>query len=61
MRNVFSLHVETKVSLAIIGVVVVIFLITIFTSLDNFNKFTEQINQYEEIRIETGPQREDGI
>jgi len=55
MRNVFSLHVETKVSMAIIGIVVVLFLITIFKSLDNFNKFTERINQYEEIRSKTNP------
>jgi len=55
MRNVFSLHVETKVSLAIIGIIVVIFLITIFKSLDDFNKFTDRINQYEKIRIETNP------
>jgi hypothetical protein len=54
MRNIFSLHVETKVSLAIIGMTVVIFLITVFKSLDNFNKFTERINQYEEIRVEKG-------
>jgi len=51
MRNVFSLHVETKVSMAIIGVVVVIFLITIFKSLDNFNKFTERINTYDSIVV----------
>jgi len=49
MRNIFSLHIETKVSLVIIGVVVIIFLITIFKSLDNFNKFTERINQYDKL------------
>jgi len=47
MRNIFSLRIETKVSLAIIGIVVVIFLITVYKSLDNFNKFTERINQYD--------------
>ena len=46
MRNVFSLHV---------GIVIVIFLITIFKSLDNFNKFIDRMNQYEEIRVEEGP------
>jgi hypothetical protein len=61
MRNVFSLHVETKVSLAIISVVVVIFLITVFKSLDNFNKFTEQINQYEEVRGKTNSQGENSL
>lgn len=52
MRNVFSLHIETKVSLTIIMIFVVIFLVTIFKSLDNFNKFTERINQYETIRVQ---------
>jgi hypothetical protein len=47
MRNIFSLRIETRVSLAIIGIVVVIFLITVYKSLDNFNKFTERINQYD--------------
>jgi hypothetical protein len=61
MRNIFSLHIETKVSLAIICVVAIIFLITIFKSLDNFNKFTDRMNTYEEIRSKTSPQREDGI
>jgi hypothetical protein len=61
MRNIFGLRVETKVSLAIIGVVVVIFLITVFKSLDNFNKFTEQINQYEEVRGKTNSQGENSL
>ncbi len=55
MRNVLLLRIETKVSLAIIGIVVAIFLFTIFKSLDNFNKFIEQINQYEEIRMQKNP------
>lgn len=49
MRNVFSLQVETKVSVTIIIIVVIIFLITIFKSLDNFNKFIDRINTYEEV------------
>jgi len=49
MRNIFSLHIETKVSLAIISIVVIVFLITIFKSLDNFNKFTERITQYDNL------------
>ena len=52
MRNILGLKVETKVSLAIVIMVVIIFLITIFRSLDNFNKFTNRINQYEELRFE---------
>jgi len=51
MRNIFSLQVETKVSLAIITMAVIIFLITVFKSLDNFNKFIDRLNaeqtQYE--------------
>jgi hypothetical protein len=34
---------------------VIIFLITIFKSLDNFNKFMDRINTYEEIRVQTNP------
>jgi len=55
MRNIFSLRIETRVSLAIIAGIAIIFLITIFKSLDNFNKFIEQINQYEEIRVQKNP------
>jgi hypothetical protein len=43
MRNLFSLHVETKVSLFIITIVVIIFLVTIFKSLDSFNEFINTI------------------
>jgi uncharacterized protein YoxC len=57
MRNIFSLHVETRVSLAIITMAIIIFLITVFKSLDNFNKFIDRINQYEEIRVPEGSQR----
>lgn len=55
MRNVFSLQLETKVSLAIVLIAVVIFLLTIWKSLDNFKRFTNEINQYEKIRIQTNP------
>jgi uncharacterized protein YxeA len=55
MRDVFSVQIETKVSLAIILIVVIIFLITVFKSLDNFNKFINRINQYEEVRVQTNP------
>lgn len=53
MRDVFSLNVETKVSLAIIIIFVIIFLVTVFKSLDNFNRFNDRMNQYEEIRVKT--------
>lgn len=53
MRNVLGLKVETKVSLIIVIIVVIIFLITIFRSIDIFNKFINRINQYyEELRVE---------
>jgi len=55
MRNIFSLHVETKVSLAVITMAVIIFLITVFKSLDNFNKFIDNINKYETVRVQTNP------
>jgi uncharacterized protein YoxC len=55
MRNILSLKIETRVSIAIIFIVVVIFLITIFKSLDNFYKFNEEINQYEKIFIKKNP------
>jgi len=59
MRNIFSLQVETKVSLAIIIIAVIIFLVTIFKSLDNFDRFINRFNvedaQYEEMRPEESP------
>ncbi len=55
MRNIFSLHIETKVSLVIILIIVIIFLVTIFKSLDNFNEFSNRINQYEKIRVQESP------
>ncbi len=54
MRNIFSLQIETKVSLGIVLIFVVIFLVTVFKSVSSFNKFTEQINQYEELRVPKG-------
>jgi len=60
MRNVFSLQVETKVSLAIIIIAVIIFLVTIFKSLDNFDRFINRFNTSndydEEICVEKSPQ-----
>lgn len=59
MRNVFSLQLETKVSLAIVLIAVIFFLLTAWKSLDNFNKFIDRINieqsGYEKIRIQTNP------
>lgn len=55
MRNIFSLHIETKVSLVIITIIIIIFLVTIFKSLDRFNDFTNRINQYEKIRVQESP------
>lgn len=55
MRNVFSLQLETKVSLAIVLIAVIFFLLTIWKSLDDFKEFNERINQYEKIRVEKSP------
>lgn len=54
MRNILGLKIETKVSLAIVLMFVVIFLFTVFKSVKSFNKFSEQINDYEKLRIEKG-------
>jgi len=50
MRNLLSLHIETKVSVAIILIAALIFLVTIFKSMDNFKKFNKEITQYEKMR-----------
>lgn len=59
MRNIFSLQIETKISLVIITIAVIIFLVTIFKSLDNFDKFINQFNaedvQYKEMHLEENP------
>lgn len=56
MRNILLIQLETKVALSIVLIAVIIFLITLFKSIDDFNKFIEQLNirgaQYEEIRIQ---------
>ena len=59
MRNILLIQLETKVALSIVLIAVIIFLITLFKSIDDFNKFIEQLNirgaQYEEIRIQKNP------
>lgn len=57
MRNLLGLKIETKVSLFIVLMFVAIFLIAVFRSVDSFNKFTDQINQYEELRFEKSIKR----
>lgn len=56
MRNILLIQLETKVALSIVLIAAIIFLITLFKSIDDFNKFIEQLNirgaQYEEIRIQ---------
>ncbi len=44
MRNILLLQLETKVALAIIAIVVIIFLVTIFKAVNNFNGFINQLN-----------------
>lgn len=58
MRNILVVQLETKVSLAIIAVVVIIFLITLYKSVGSFNKFIDQLNigeRNEKIRIQENP------
>lgn len=57
MRNILSLKIETKVSLFIVLIFVAIFLVAVFRSVHSFNNFTNQINQYEELRFEKGIKR----
>jgi hypothetical protein len=54
MRNILGLKIETKVSLVIVLIFVIIFLIAVFKSIDNFKKFNDRINQYEELRVQKG-------
>lgn len=54
MRNVFLIHLETKVALIIIFIAVVIFLIVVSKSFTSFYKFIDEVENrsYEEIRIQ---------
>jgi len=51
MRNLLGLKIETKLSLFIVVIFVAIFLFTIFKNMDNFNKFINMMDRYEELRI----------
>jgi len=52
MRNIISIQLETKVSLAIIAIVAIFFIALLYKSVSSFNKFIYQTNvQYEEVRI----------
>lgn len=42
MRNILLLQLETKVALTIIAIVVIIFLVTIFKGIADFNEFISQ-------------------
>lgn len=58
MRNVLVVQLETKVSLTIVAIVVIIFLIMLYKSVDSFNKFINQLNIgeiNEEIRLQKSP------
>jgi hypothetical protein len=39
MRNIFSLQIETKISLAIVIIMAIIFVVAVFKSLDKFEEF----------------------
>ncbi len=55
MPNVLRTHLETKVGILIILVVIAIFLFVIYKGLNYFNKSINKINfQNEEIRVEEG-------
>ena len=58
MRNILLVQLETKVALAIIMIVIIIFMITIFKSINSFNKFIEQQSlriNYEKVRLQKNP------
>lgn len=44
MRNILLLQLETKVALTIIAIVVIIFLVTIFKAVGDFNEFISHLN-----------------
>lgn len=52
MKNLLSLKIETKVSLVIVAIFAIVFFATILKNIHSFNKFINQINQYEELRVE---------
>ncbi len=58
MRNILLIQLETKVAIGIILIVIIIFMVTIFKSVDNFNKFINQQSlrgDYEKARIQKNP------
>ena len=59
MRNILGLKIETKVSLVILFIVVAIFIITVFNSLNTFKEFTNKMDKemtdYEKVRIKKSP------
>lgn len=52
MRNVTGLKVETRIGIIIVIFTVTVFLVTIFKSLDIFDKFIDRINLYEQIQTQ---------
>lgn len=54
MRNIFGLKIETKASLLIVLICVIIFLVAVFRNVNSFNKFSNQMEDYEKLRIEKG-------
>jgi len=53
MPNIHRLQLETKVSLAIVAIVIAILLFVLYKGIINFNKVIDRVNvQYEEIRVE---------
>lgn len=54
MRNLLGLKIETKISLAIVMLILIFFLVTVFKSVKSFDEFIDRINQYEELRVKKG-------
>lgn len=53
MPNIRRLQLETKVSLAIIAIVIAILLFVLYRGISNLDKVIDRVNvQYEEIRVE---------
>jgi len=57
MRNILGSKIETKVSLFIVLICVIIFLVAVFRNVNSFNKFSNQMGNYEKLRIEKGVEK----
>lgn len=56
MRNILLIQFETKVAIVVILIAIIIFLVTVFKGVDNFNKSMKRVSPgesefHEEIRF----------